>query len=169
MRLRELAKWTAGAAIAAMLPTAPAFAQSATASTTFQVTTNIDSDCAIEATDMNFGDYHPVGPSIAGSSSILLVCTTSTAWNVGLDQGLFPGATVTTRQMTGALGSSLAYSLFSDSARTINWGNTVGSDTVSGTGTGGPQVVTVYGRIPSGQSVAGIGGYQDTITATVTF
>ena len=167
MRLRELAKWTAGAAIAAILPTAPAFAQSATASTTFQVTTNVDSDCAIEATDMNFGDYHPVGPSIAGSSSILLVCTTSTAWNVGLDQGLFPGATVTTRQMTGAV-SSLAYSLFSDSARTINWGNTVGTDTVSGTGTGGPQVITVYGRIPASQS-SGIGGYQDTITATVTF
>ena len=106
---------------------------------------------------MNFGAYHPVGPSIAGSSSILLVCTTSTAWNVGLDQGTFPGATVTTRQMAGAA-SSLAYSLFSDSARTINWGNTVGTDTVSGTGTGGPQVITVYGRIPSGQSVAGIGG-----------
>jgi|SRR4249919_942481 len=168
MRLRELAKYTASVAVVAMVPAAPAFAQTGSASTTFLVTTNVDSDCAIEATDMNFGDYHPVGPSIAGASSILLVCTTSTQWNVGLDQGTSPGATVTTRKMTGLV-SSLDYFLYSDSARTINWGNTVGTDTVSGTGTGGPQVVTVYGRIPAGQSVAGIGGYQDTITATVTF
>ena len=41
MRLRELAKYTASVAIAAMVPTAPAFAQTGSASTTFQVTTNL--------------------------------------------------------------------------------------------------------------------------------
>jgi spore coat protein U-like protein len=167
MRLRAFATFAATAFVAVAMPAAPVLAQSASSSTTFLVTTNIQSDCAIEASDMNFADYHPVGPSIAGSSGILLVCTTSTQWNVGLDQGTFPGATVTTRSMTGP-GGALPYFLYSDSARTINWGNTVGTDTVSGTGTGGPQVVTVYGRIPANQSVA-IGGYQDTITATVTF
>ena len=37
-----------------------------------------------------------------------------------------------------------------------------------GTGTGATQIVTVYGRIPASQNV-GVGGYVDTITATVTF
>ena len=46
-------------------------------------------------------------------------------------------------------GSALVnYSLFSNSGRTTNWGNTVGTDTVSGTGIGSAQSLTVYGRIP---------------------
>ncbi|HEX4737450.1 MAG TPA: spore coat protein U domain-containing protein [Allosphingosinicella sp.] len=88
--------------------------------------------------------------------------------NIGLNQGTFTAATVTTRKMKGPGTFSLSYSLFSDAARANNWGNTVGVDTVSGTGTGGDQLATVYGQIPATQNVGG-GGYQDTITATVTF
>jgi spore coat protein U-like protein len=39
---------------------------------------------------------------------------------------------------------------------------------VSGTGTGGDQIVIVYGLVPASQNV-GAGGYVDTITATITF
>jgi spore coat protein U-like protein len=70
--------------------------------------------------------------------------------------------------MTGPGAFLLNYGLFTDATRTTNWGETVGTDTVSGTGTGATQIVTVYGRIPATQNV-GIGGYVDTITATVTF
>jgi spore coat protein U-like protein len=71
--------------------------------------------------------------------------------------------------MTGPTGAlPLHYSLFQDSARTINWGNTVGTDTVAGTGNGGGQTLTVYGQIPSGQGNRP-GTYNDTITVTVTY
>jgi spore coat protein U-like protein len=63
---------------------------------------------------------------------------------------------------------TLNYSLFSDSARTVNWGNTVGTDTVAGTGNGSGQSIIVYGRLPGGQAL-NIGTYTDTITATVTY
>ena len=70
--------------------------------------------------------------------------------------------------MTGPAGATLAYALYQDSAHTINWGNTVGTDTVSGTGNGSAQTLTVYGEVPAGQSVTP-GAYTDTITATITY
>jgi spore coat protein U-like protein len=78
------------------------------------------------------------------------------------------GATVTARSMTGPASALLSYQLFRDSGHSLNWGVTIGTDTVSVTGNGSAQVQTVYGQIPAGQFVAP-GSYSDTITATVTY
>jgi spore coat protein U-like protein len=166
MRLNKLLAVVLGLLFAlADLPAGPAGA--ATATTTFLVTANVNVSCTIAATDLNFGDY--ISGQLDGQSQITVTCTNTAVWNVGLNAGTCTGATVTTRCMKGPGTSVLNYSLSSDAARAVNWGNTVGTDTVSGTGTGGPEIVTVYGRIPSGQSTAGPGGYTDTITATITF
>jgi spore coat protein U-like protein len=141
-------------------------AAAATVTTTFQVTANVNATCTISATDLVFGDYIEV--QLDEQSVITLTCTNSAIWNIGLDAGTFTGATVTTRAMTGPGGTHLNYGLFTDPTRTTNWGNTVGTDTVSGTGTGGVEVVNVYGRIPAAE-LASVGGYADTITATITF
>ena len=137
-----------------------------TVTTPFFVTTNIQPECAISATNLVFGDYTQA--QLDGQSQISLTCTTGTTWNVGLNAGNFPGATVTTRRMSGPGNSSLLYSLYQNPARTLNWGNTIGSDTVSGIGTGGVQTLPVYGRVPATQSV-GPGGYVDTIIGVITF
>ena len=166
MRFRNLALSAANAVITVTLPVASANA--GTATTSFLVTANVNSNCIIDATDLDFGDYDPVGGALDGQSQISVTCLKTTQWNVGLNAGTAAGATVTTRKMTGPGAFLLDYALFSDAARTTNWGETVGTDTVSGTGTGATQIVTVYGRIPASQNV-GVGGYVDTITATVTF
>ena len=70
--------------------------------------------------------------------------------------------------MTGPASALLGYKLFRDSGRTLNWGNTVGTDTVSGTGNGIAQLLTVYGQVPAGQFPRP-GNYADTITATITY
>ena len=75
---------------------------------------------------------------------------------------------MTTRKMTGPASALLSYALFSDSARTVNWGQTIGTDTVTGTGNGSIQAITVYGQAAAAQYVAP-GAYADTITATVTY
>ena len=62
----------------------------------------------------------------------------------------------------------LSYAMYTDSARSVNWGQTIGTDTVVGTGNGASQALTVYGSVPAGQYVAP-GAYSDTITATVTY
>jgi spore coat protein U-like protein len=122
--------------------------------------------CSISATNLGFGTYS--GAQKDAQSQISLTCTKHAAWNIGLSAGTFSGATVTTRKMTGSGGSAMAYSLYRDAARTLNWGNTVATNTLAGTGTGSAQVVPVYGRVPASQTLLS-GNYQDTIIATVTF
>lgn len=140
--------------------------KNAVTTTSFPITATIQAACSISATNLAFGSY--TGAALNGQSQISLTCTNGLPWNVGLNAGTFPGATVTTRRMTGPGTSSMAYSLYRDAARTLNWGNTVGTNTLTGTGTGSAQTVNVYGRVPASQTLP-TGGYQDTIIATVTF
>ena len=114
---------------------------------------------------MAFGTYN--GAVANSTSTVSVTCTNTTPYNVGLNAGTATGATVTTRQMTNG-SAVLSYSLTSDSGHSVNWGNTVGTNTVAGTGNGSAQSLTVYGQVAAGQYVTP-GAYADTITATVTY
>lgn len=137
-----------------------------TTTTMFPVTADIQSLCSISASDLLFGSY--TGTQLDNQSQISVTCASGVSWNIGLNAGTFAGATVATRKMTGPGGTSMNYSLFRNSSRTLNWGNTIGTDTLSGTGTGTVQALPVYGRVPASQTLP-TGGYQDTIVATLTF
>jgi spore coat protein U-like protein len=138
----------------------------ATVTTTFQVTANVQAACLISATTAAFGPYTGV---VADTTSIVTVtCSNTTTYDIGLNAGLGTGATVTTRAMTGPSSALLNYGLFQDAAHSVNWGNTTGTDTVTGTGNGLAQTVTIFGQVSAGQFVAP-GAYLDTITATITF
>ena len=141
-------------------------AVAATATTTFGVTATVQSTCLVSATSLAFGTY--TGAVATSTSSVSVTCTNTTPYNVGLSAGLATGATVTTRQMTGPASALLSYALFSNAGHTVNWGQTIGTDTVTGTGNGAAQAITVYGQVAAGQFVAP-GSYSDTITATVTY
>ena len=138
----------------------------ATATTTFQVTATVQATCLISATNLSFGTYS--GAVANSTSTITVTCTNTTPYNVGLNAGTAPGATVTTRKMSGPGGALLAYALYQDAAHTINWGNTIGTDTETGTGNGSGQALTVFGQAAAGQFVTP-GAYVDTITATITY
>lgn len=137
---------------------------SATAS--FTITAIVQARCMVTATDLAFGNYS--GTLINATSTITATCTKTTAYNVGLNAGTATGATVTNRKMTGPSSSTLNYNLFRNTTRTLNWGNTVGTDTVAGTASGAAQALTVYGSIPAAQYVRP-GSYSDTITVTLTY
>lgn len=141
-------------------------ASAATTTGTFSVTATVQAMCLISTNPLAFGTY--TGAQIDATSTLIITCTNTTPYNVGLNAGTAAGATVTTRKMTGPGASLLNYALYSDAGRTTNWGNTVGADTVAGTGNGTAQTLTVYGRLPSAQ-FSTPGGYSDTITATVTY
>jgi spore coat protein U-like protein len=146
----------------------PGLSFAATATTSFQVTATVPDSCVVAANDLSFGNYDPVsGSDLDGSSTIDVTCTLGTSYDIGLDKGVGSGATVASRKM--ASGSDLLdYGLYQDAGRNTVWGDTVASDTVSGTGTGAVQSYTVYGRVPASQVVP-VGNYSDTITVTVTF
>ena len=137
-----------------------------TATTSFTVTVVISATCTISANNMAFGTY--TGLLIGSTSTISVTCTKAATYDVGLNAGLATGATVTNRSMTGPASALLSYKLFSNSGYTTNWGNTVGTDTVAGMGTGAAQSLTVYGQVPAGQ-LKTPGSYTDTITATITY
>lgn len=126
-----------------------------------------DVGCGIEANDLNFGNY--TGTALNATTTLRVGCSNKTTYNVGLSAGTASGATVTNRSMTRAGGTALlGYKLLRGSYTGANWGNTVGTDTVAGTGDGTVQSLTVFGIIPAGQTVT-LGTYMDTITATITY
>jgi spore coat protein U-like protein len=145
-------------------PVQPAAAATATA--TFQVTATVLATCLITANPLAFGTY--AGTQTDATTTLSVTCTNTTGYTVGLDAGTGAGATVASRRMTGPGSAVLTYGLFTDSARGTVWGNTVGTNTVAGTGSGLAQTLTVYGRVPASQFVAP-GAYVDTVTATINF
>jgi spore coat protein U-like protein len=156
-----------GAAIAFQAPAN--IAQAATATTSFTVSATVLKFCIVVATPMAFGNYTSTTDAIS-TSTITVTCTNGTGYDIGLDAGTAAGATVTTRQMSGTTvtAARLNYFLYSDSSRTVNWGNTVGTDTVHLTAGVSPIISTVYGRVPAGQFVSP-DAYLDTINVTVTY
>ena len=132
----------------------------------FTVTAVVQATCTIIANPLAFGTYS--GLLINATSTLSVTCTNTTSYNIGLNAGTATGATVTNRSMTGPSSALLGYKLFSNSGLTTNWGNTVGTNTLGGTGSGALQPLSVRGQIPAGQYVRP-GSYTDTITATITY
>jgi spore coat protein U-like protein len=156
-----------GLITAQQYPTPGAYTDTlSTATQSFAVSVTVASGCTITATNLAFGNYAATAASTS-TSTISVTCTNTTPYNVGLNAGNATNATVTTRKMQNGA-SLLSYSLSQNSAHTTNWGNTIGTDTESGTGNGAVQSLTVYGQVPAGQFVKA-GAYTDTITATITY
>jgi len=134
--------------------------------TTFTVTATVLATCTVSANTLNFGNY--TGSLIDASSAVTVNCTNLTVFNIGLNAGTATGATVTTRKMTSLTSATLKYTLFRDSARTVNWGNTVGTDTLAAQANGTAVQYGVFGRMAAGQS-GNPALYSDTIIVTVTY
>jgi spore coat protein U-like protein len=148
-----------------LMPWAELHAQT-TATTTFKVTAKVNAVCAITASDLAFGNYtSATGTPLLGTTILQATCTPNSSYNIGLSAGTTTGATINQRKMAAAA-NTLNYQLYSDSARSTVWGNTSGTDTVTGVGTGLAQPHTVYGSIPAAQK-SPAGDYQDVITVTV--
>ncbi|MDB5974175.1 MAG: hypothetical protein JWR07_935 [Nevskia sp.] len=161
-------------AIAGMALAAGSFnAEAATTTNTFQVQITLIASCAISATTLNFGSSVGVLTSVVnGSSTLSVTCSNTTPYNVGLDAGTVSGSSIATRLMAGTAAGNTAttmqFQLYSDSGHMTTWGNTVGTNTVSGTGNGSAQTINVYGQVPV-QTSPKPDTYQTTITATVTY
>jgi spore coat protein U-like protein len=145
-------------------------ASAATATGTLTVTASVASVCLISNGTLAFGSYDPTSATVLNAATtVTLTCTLGTPYNVGMGVGAGTGATTTLRQLTSG-GNTLGYKLFRDSGRTLNWGNTVGTDTLSGTSSASTlaNTINVYGEIPANEA-APTGSYSDSVTVTVTY
>jgi len=161
--MNRIAKLTS-IAFAAAFVIAPAAFSATTAD--IAVSANVNNACAITAAPLSFGLYTWQADK-TGSMDLSVKCTSDASYTVGLNDGL--NAASGQRKMNDGT-NNLNYGLFSDSgASTTPWNATT---TVAGTGDGDFQTLTVYGRIPAGQSTAPASAgadYVDTVVATVNF
>ncbi len=153
-----------------------AFSQGAISATSpavpLTVTATVLSSCAVTAggllTFLAFAPDAVSEPSAQVNVSVL--CTaTNTPYNVLISKGGGATATVASREMrVVGVGAPLKYSLYQDAAKTLIWGDTVGTDTVTGSGGLLPTTHTVYSKIFSGQSVP-TGVYTDIVMVSVVY
>lgn len=158
----------AGAVALAVFGMAAVAGHAATVTNTMPVTIVIQNACDVTTTaptTLDFGTQGPLVADIDDTSTITVVCTTGAGYNVGIDGG--SSGSVAARTMLNGT-TPVNYALYRDSGRTLNWGSTVGTDTLGGTGNGTAQALTVYGRVPA-QTTPAAGTYDDTVTVTVTY
>ena len=154
--------------VAVLFLAAANVAHATNTTSTFTVQVTVTSSCVINsASTLNFGNQGVLVANVDNTSTLAVQCTNTTPYNIGLDAGTGSGATVVTRKLTNG-SNTVNYSLYSDSGRSTVWGNTIGTDTVQGTGNGASQSYPVYGRVPA-QTTPAAATYTDTITVTVTY
>ncbi|MDN7492907.1 spore coat protein U [Burkholderia sp. AU31652] len=138
----------------------------------FNVTLTIQANCTIAANPLAFGTTGVLASTISQQTTLSVTCTNSTPYNVGLDAGAVTGSTVASRLMAGTASgntsTTVGYQIYQDSSHATVWGNTQGTDTVGGTGTGSAQTLNVYGQVPA-QATPKPDTYQASVTATVYF
>ena len=169
--MRVLPVIKAAAAGAALLIVATP-ASAAVTTTNLSVTANVATSCSVSTTAMAFGTYNSLSAAADDATSTLNVtCTPGTTWAATSGLGTGTGATFAVRKMTiASTTNTLNYTLHTDSARTVLWGDGVAPNgSYTGTGNGAVQASTIYGRIAGSQNTAAVGSYADTVVVTLTF
>ena len=150
-------------AAASILAISAVQANAATASGNLAISIAINATCAVGAGTLDFGTQSNIGgaANIDAAGSFTVTCTNATAYSTTLGSGAnFSGS----RRMTNGT-DFISYGIYSDVARTTAW-PALG---VSGTGSGAAQTISVYGRIPTGQTSVSTGTYGDSVQITVTY
>lgn len=158
-------------ATSVVLATCSAASFAATATANFNVTATVTGACYISNTiaDLAFGNIDVLdGTNTDSTTTFDVTCTSGDAFNIGLNEGSNSNAGQNRMKLAGGT-SYLNYNLYSDSARNVAWGDTIGTNTVSGTGDGSAATYTVYGQVPSGQTGLLRGDYSDQVQVTVTY
>jgi spore coat protein U-like protein len=120
---------------------------------------------------LNFGNIYKLNAitdaaTSVGNGSIALRCTPGTTAKITMDAGL-NSSSVNTRKMKLTTGTAtLNYQLYTSSARTTVWDNTVGISVVFNADL--TQSIPIYGRIPI-QTTPTSGSYSDQITVTISY
>src|SRR4051794_24897167 len=111
--------------------------RAATTTSSFQVSITITTACQITAApNLDFGSVGVLSGNVDATNPLSIICTLAAPYNVGLDAGTGSGATMAARKMTGPSSATVTYSMYRDPTRLLVWGNTVGTDTLAGLGTG---------------------------------
>ena len=133
----------------------------------FSVVAVVNPSCTVSATTMNFGSVGFLSANRDTSNTISVNCSNLIPYTISLGDGLNGIGDPTSRKMNNG-GTLVDYGIYQDSGRSTPWGDSIGTNTVSDSGTGSTQNFTAYGRVPT-QTTPVPGTYSDTIVMTVTY
>lgn len=138
----------------------------------FTVSATVIKACTVTASNLNFGTVDRItNPgNIDAQSSVNVTCTYNTPYTVGLTPSNNASNGSGVMNPTGGIPSNsdtVPYGLYRDAARSNQWGNQTGTNTVAGTGGGSSQQITVYGRVPNINYRPD--SYLDTVTVRVNY
>lgn len=161
-RLAFLVATTAAAFVAV-----PASAQ--TAPETMAIGATVANNCTLTTTPVAFGSIDVIaGAAVNGTGGLGVTCTTGAAWSAVASIGAGTGATTAVRKMTAGA-NVLNYALYTDTARTIVWGDGATGAALTGTGTGALDSQIIYASVLPTQNLVPAGTYGDTVTVTITY
>lgn len=156
-------------AVAIAASATPSFAQD---TGSLDVTAEVLSSCNITSTStLAFGSVDQSSANIDNQGSVSLICTATTPWVLHSDSGA-NALSAQKRMKHASQADTLNYDIFTDNSRSVPFpilAGTPGTGPASNTGNGLVQTVTVFGRIPSGQTLPRPGTYSDTLTITVSY
>lgn len=133
---------------------------------TFTVKATVNNNCAVTASNVDFGTRGVLRTNIDAAGEVQVTCTKDAPYSLGLDNGLTGTAPLARKMKKGT--SAVTYALYKDAARSIAWGSTVGVDVLGGTGNGSLVRVPIYGRVPP-QTTPSAGDYSDSVVVTVNY
>jgi spore coat protein U-like protein len=133
----------------------------------FTVTATNATNCSVSASTVNFGSAGVLGAALDATGTVTITCTNAAPYTVALDGGL-SGATNPAQRKLSQAAATITYGLYQDPGRATPWGNSVGVNTMAATGSGLPQTLTVYGRVPA-QNTPAPGSYSDTVVLTISY
>ena len=144
-------------------------ALAATAFDDFTVKIVLTNSCTIVADDLDFGAPADLTADLDVDTAVHVTCTGANPVSVDFNAGTGTGSTIAARAMNSGA-NLVSYNIYTSAARSTPLGNTVGTDTIDFTSTGGGTTddKAVYGRVPA-QAAKPNGTYQSTVRATVTF
>ncbi|AMO99842.1 spore Coat Protein U domain protein [Collimonas arenae] len=131
-------------------------------------------DCTVAGSGVAFGSYASPGSTTAtGTGTVTVTCTglgLLVSYTIQLSAG---NGTFATRLLKSGVTNALNYNMYTDTARTIVWGDgSAGTSTVSDSYLlsigSNARNYTAYGLIPASQSKPA-GTYTDTLTITITY
>lgn len=157
-------------ATAATVAAAAAPASAQTATSTMDVGAVVTNSCVVSTTAINLVNVNLISTAARDATGGMAVtCTNGAGWSAAADAGKGTGATPGARQMVSGA-DVLDYALYSDTARTVLWGDgTAGTTAITGTGTGVVDNRVIYASVLPGQVTAHAGTYADQINVTVTY
>ena len=128
-----------------------------------------NSTCTVATTTLDFGTMASLNSAGTATNSVGITCTAGTQYEVGMSNGTSGGTGPGARLMKNvATPQAVTYGIYRDANHSSPWGDTLGSNTHTGTGTGAVQNFTGYGLIPAQPTPPAL-TYQDTVVVTVTY